>query len=53
MNSIGPGLGVVGPAGHYAPLPEMCKWILAVCMVVGRLEIYTVFVLFTVAFWKR
>ena len=51
MNSIGPGLGLVGPASNYAALPDLCKWVLAVCMVVGRLEIYTVFVLVTALFW--
>ena len=53
MNSIGPGLGLVGPTANYEHLPDMCKWILSICMIVGRLEIYTVFVLFTRAFWKR
>jgi len=53
MNSIGPGLGLVGPASNYAALPESCKWILSACMLVGRLEIYTVFVLFTPGFWRR
>ena len=51
MNSIGPGLGLVGPASNYAALPDLCKWVLAVCMVVGRLDIYTVFVLITALFW--
>jgi hypothetical protein len=32
MNSIGPGLGVVGPAGSYAALPDTCKWIVSICM---------------------
>ena len=53
MNSVGPALGVVGPAGNFSSMPDMCKWILSACMVVGRLEIYTVFVIFTLAFWKR
>ncbi len=53
MNSIGPGLGLVGPAENYAFLPDACKWILAACMVVGRLEIYTVLVIFTIPFWRR
>lgn len=53
MNSIGPGLGAVGPAGNYASMPDGCKWVLSVCMIVGRLEIYTVFVIFTFAFWRR
>jgi trk system potassium uptake protein TrkH len=53
MNSIGPGLHLVGPHENYAHLPAVCKWILSACMIVGRLEIYTVLVLFTRAFWKK
>jgi trk system potassium uptake protein TrkH len=53
MNSIGPGLGEVGPAGNYSALPDYCKAVLSVCMIVGRLEIYTVFVLFHPAFWRH
>jgi len=53
MNSIGPGLGLVGPAENYSHMPTMCKWVLSACMLVGRLEIYTVIVLFTAAFWKH
>jgi trk system potassium uptake protein TrkH len=53
MNSIGPGLHLVGPTENYAHLPATCKWILSACMIVGRLEIYTVLVLFTTSFWKR
>ncbi len=53
MNSIGPGLGLVGPTANYSALPDACKWILSICMIVGRLEIYTVFVLFSSHFWRR
>jgi trk system potassium uptake protein TrkH len=52
MSNIGPGLGTVGPMSNYSHLPEVTKWILAACMVIGRLEIYTVFVLFSKAFWR-
>jgi trk system potassium uptake protein TrkH len=52
MNSIGPGLNLVGPATNFAQLPDSSKLILSICMVVGRLEIYTIFVLFTQAFWR-
>ncbi|MEX2189128.1 MAG: potassium transporter TrkG, partial [Bacteroidota bacterium] len=45
MSNIGPGLGAVGPMANYGGLPDMIKWILAACMVIGRLEIFTVFVL--------
>ena len=53
MNSIGPGFGLVGPTANYAHLPDTCKWVLSICMLVGRLEIYTVFVLLTVNFWRH
>ena len=53
VSNIGPGLGdVVGPAGNFASLPDMAKWLLSLGMLMGRLEIITVLVLFTPAFWK-
>jgi trk system potassium uptake protein TrkH len=53
MSNIGPGLGSVGPASNYAHLTDVAKWILSGSMLLGRLEIYTVFVLFSSAFWKK
>jgi trk system potassium uptake protein TrkH len=53
LGNIGPGLGQVGPAGNYAGLPDIAKWLLSVEMIVGRLEIYTVLVLFLPEFWRR
>ncbi|WP_424931160.1 TrkH family potassium uptake protein [Amaricoccus macauensis] len=51
--NIGPGLGPeIGPAGNFAGLPEIAKWILAAAMLLGRLELLSVFVLFTPAFWR-
>lgn len=50
MNNLGPGLGVVGP--HYADISDFAKWLLCLAMVVGRLEVFTVLVLFTRAFWR-
>ncbi len=51
--NIGPGLGpVIGPAGNYATLPDAAKWLLATVMLIGRLELMSVFVLFTFAFWR-
>src|SRR5512138_2356579 len=52
MAGIGPGLGTVGPMGNYAHFPEISKIVLSVLMILGRLEIITVFVLFTRTFWK-
>lgn len=53
MANVGPGLGeIVGPAGHYGPLPDAAKWLLCLGMLLGRLELLTVLVLFTPAFWR-
>ncbi|MEM9421875.1 MAG: TrkH family potassium uptake protein, partial [Pseudomonadota bacterium] len=52
--NVGPGLGeIVGPAGNYAPLPDGAKWILSAAMLLGRLELFTVLVLFAPGFWQR
>ncbi len=51
--NVGPGLGpVIGPEGNYASLPDAAKWLLSVGMLLGRLELFTVMVLFTVSFWR-
>ncbi len=52
LGNIGPGLGSVGPMHNYAHLPEMTKVILSLLMILGRLEIISVFALFTRTFWK-
>ncbi|MEE4208087.1 MAG: potassium transporter TrkG, partial [Parvularcula sp.] len=52
--NVGPGLGdVIGPAGNFATLPSGAKWILAAAMLLGRLELFTVLVLFVPSFWVR
>ncbi len=51
LNNLGPALGEA--SGNYGDLPAMAKWILLVAMLLGRLEIFTVLVLFTPAFWRR
>ncbi len=53
INNIGPGLGVVGPMDNYTSIPIIGKWILIFCMLIGRLELYTVIVLLVPEFWKR
>jgi trk system potassium uptake protein TrkH len=51
--NVGPGLGqIVGPVGNYADLPDSAKWILSFGMLLGRLEIFTVIVLFTPTYWR-
>ena len=53
MANVGPGLGeIIGPAGTYKTLPEAAKWLLAAGMMLGRLELFTVLVLLTPAFWR-
>ena len=41
IGNVGPGLGSVGPADNYAHIPDLGKWVLTFCMLLGRLEIYT------------
>jgi trk system potassium uptake protein TrkH len=53
IGNIGPGLGEVGPVDNYAAIPALGKWVLSFCMLLGRLEIYTVLVLFVPEFWRK
>lgn len=53
INNIGPGLGAVGPMDNYRSIPLLGKWILVFCMLVGRLELYTVIILLVPDFWKK
>lgn len=52
LTNTGPGLGSVGPAANFAGLPEAVKWVLSFAMLLGRLELFTLLVLFTPAFWR-
>ena len=52
MAGIGPGLGIVGPMSNFSGMPELSKLVLSFLMIIGRLEIITVFVLFSKSFWK-
>ncbi|MCR9214075.1 MAG: TrkH family potassium uptake protein [Proteobacteria bacterium] len=52
--NVGPGLGdVVGPSGSFQSLPDTAKWLMALGMLLGRLELFTVLVLFSRRFWQR
>jgi trk/ktr system potassium uptake protein len=53
INNCGPGLGKVGPASNYSGLTDLQTWVCTVAMLVGRLEIFTVLILFTPHFWRR
>jgi len=53
ITNTGPGFGSVGPAGNYASLPDAAKTVLMFGMVLGRLEIFTFFVLLVPEFWRK
>jgi len=53
IGNIGPGLGVVGPVKSYITIPFVGKWVLIFCMLLGRLEIYTVIVFLMPAYWRK
>ena len=53
IGNIGPGFGLVGPVENYAQIPYLGKWILIWCMLLGRLEIYTVIILLVPEFWRK
>ncbi len=50
LNNLGPGLGKV--AGHYSDINDPAKWLLCAAMLLGRLEVFTLLVIFTPAFWR-
>lgn len=52
--NVGPGVGdIIGPAGNFSTLPDSAKWVLMFGMYVGRLEMLTVYVLFTQRYWRE
>ena len=54
LTNVGPGLGdVIGPAGNFSSLPDAAKWALSLGMLMGRLEVMTLLVLLTGAFWRH
>ncbi len=53
INNVGPGLGTVGPAGNYAALNDFQTWVCSFAMLLGRLEIFSILILFTPAFWRK
>jgi len=53
LGNIGPGIGKVGPAHNYAWIPDIGKWVLSFLMLLGRLELFTVLIIFTSSFWKK
>ncbi len=53
IGNIGPGFGMVGPVENYAEIPYLGKWLLIWCMLLGRLEIYTVIILLVPEFYRK
>ena len=53
IGNIGPGLGVIGPLYNWSEFPDFTKWIISFGMLLGRLEIFTVIILFSRTYWKR
>ncbi|MCF8304580.1 MAG: TrkH family potassium uptake protein [Bacteroidales bacterium] len=53
LGNIGPGIGGVGPVENYAAIPFVGKWFLSFLMLLGRLELFTVLILLSPAFWRR
>lgn len=53
VNNLGPGIGPTGPAGNYQGLTDFQTWVCTVAMLLGRLEILSVLVLFSSAFWRK
>lgn len=53
LGNVGPGIGDVGPVDNFAWLSSGAKWFLAILMLIGRLELFTVLILFTPYFWRK
>jgi trk system potassium uptake protein TrkH len=53
INNVGPGIGGVGPMGNFSHFPDIGKWLLSFLMLIGRLELFTVLVLFSKSYWKN
>jgi len=53
IGNVGPGFGMVGPISNYLSVPDVGKWVLIFCMILGRLEIYTVIILLIPAYWRK
>ncbi len=53
LGNVGPGIGNVGPENNFAAITTLGKWFLSFLMLLGRLELFTVLILFSPAFWKR
>lgn len=53
LGNVGPGFGAVGPVNNFSAQPFAAKWVYIFCMLCGRLELYTVLILFSKDAWRR
>jgi trk system potassium uptake protein TrkH len=53
LGNVGPGMGTVGPISNFAHLPDAGKWFLTFLMLLGRLELFTVLIIFSPSFWRK
>ena len=53
LGNMGPGFGLLGPTANFGWLPDWTKWMLSMCMFLGRLEIFTVLIVFVPNFWRK
>ncbi|GHV75093.1 hypothetical protein AGMMS49940_23950 [Spirochaetia bacterium] len=53
VGNLGTGFGAIGPGRDYSPFPDYLKWFYSFAMIAGRLELWTVLVLFTPEYWRR
>ncbi|MPM76592.1 Trk system potassium uptake protein TrkI [bioreactor metagenome] len=53
ISDVGPGFGINGPTSNFSGIPGFSKWFLSFVMLIGRLEVFTVLVIFTPIFWKK
>jgi trk system potassium uptake protein TrkH len=53
INNAGPGLGLVGPGSNYGGLSDFQTWVCSAAMLLGRLEVFTLLVLFTPTLWRK
>ncbi len=53
INNTGPGMNAIGPAGNYAGLTDFQTWVCSMAMIIGRLEVFTLLVVLTPAFWRK
>ena len=53
VGNIGPAFGTLGPAYSWSALPVAAKWLSTLLMLIGRLELFTILLMFTASFWKK